>query len=846
MDSHNARSGRILVADDDAAMCDHLRGLLAEQYDVIVASDGEKALEAACEHDPDLVLSDVMIPRLDGYELVKRLRAQPQTNDLPIILLSARAAEEACVKALEDGADDYLINPFSARELLARVHTHVRLGKTRRALERELRGSNQELERLVQIFVKEIEGANAALHESEHAVAAALGQLEVITENMPAGVTRCSRDLKYLWVSPTYATSLGRTPEELAGRPIVDVIGQEGYDHILPYMKKALLGERVQYETQVTFLGAGRRWIQAVYVPTRGPGGEVDGWIAVVTDITERHELEDAMSVDLAALMRMQELSGKRIGEGGLQPLLQEIVNAAVAILAANQGTLQVVQNNTLRMVAHHGHESPFLEYFGRDQDAAFIRGERTIVEDVEKSPLFLGTPLLPVLHQAGVRSMQSTPLITRGGRMLGVLSTHWSVPHAPSEHDLWRLDLLARQTTDLMESAEAEEALRTSEYRLATTLRRLPIGVGIVDAAGKVVGANPAWNRLLRSDVPSIDATSWGATSSDGRPFPSTANPALRALGGEEVLPGIEFLRKGEDGMERWTRASAVPIRDETGQITGALAMLQDIDEERWAFAHQAELLAKERALKAEKAVREAESKLARVVRAFSFGELATSIAHEVNQPLAGVVTNAAAGLRWLRGEPPNVEEARESLALVARDGNRASAVIRRIRDSLRKGTEAATWFDLNEMIQETVVLAHANLEKERVIIQTELPGDAQRVRGDRIQLQQVILNLLVNGAEAMAKVEGARELRIQTRRTDAGVVVAVRDRGPGINPENLTRLFDAFFTTKPDGIGMGLSISRTIVEAHGGRIWADLNEGPGLTVQFELPADSASTSHD
>ncbi|HXK06234.1 MAG TPA: ATP-binding protein, partial [Verrucomicrobiae bacterium] len=607
-------------------------------------------------------------------------RAQPQTSALPIILLLARAGEETCVEALEDGADDCLIDPFGARELLARVHTHLRLGKARRALEGELRQTN---------------------------------------------------------------------------------------------------------------------------------------------------------------LTRMQELSGKQIGEGGLQPLLQEIMNTAVAILAANKGMLQVVQNDTLRILANHGHESPFLEYFGRNQNVASISSQRTVVEDVEKSPIFLETPAIPVLRQAGVRSMQSTPLITRGGRLLGILTTHWSVPHAPGEHELWRLDLLVRQITDLMESAEAEEALRKSEQRLATTLSHLPIGVGIVDTAGSVIDANPAWNRLLRRDGPSIEV-------SDRWPFPPAANPVLRALRGEEVLPGIEFLRMGEDGIERWTRAGGVPIRDETGQITGALAMVQDIDEERWAEAQRAELLAKEAALKTEKALRGADAQLARVVRALSVGELATSIAHEINQPLAGVVTNAAAGLRWLRGEPPNVEEARESLALVARDGNRASAIIRRIRDSLRKGTQVTTWFDLNEMIQETVVLAHANLEKERCVIQIELSDDIQRVRGDRIQLQQVILNLLLNGAEAMAGVEGARELRVQTRRTDTGVVVAIRDRGPGINPENLTRLFDAFFTTKPDGIGIGLSISRTIVEAHGGRIWADVKDGPGLTVQFELPAESANASRD
>jgi signal transduction histidine kinase len=286
----------------------------------------------------------------------------------------------------------------------------------------------------------------------------------------------------------------------------------------------------------------------------------------------------------------------------------------------------------------------------------------------------------------------------------------------------------------------------------------------------------------------------------------------------------------------------SALPLRDPRGQVSGALILLQDIDEERRAEERRAELLAKERALDAERALRETEAELARVVRALSVGELATSIAHEINQPLAGVITNAEAALRWLRAENPNLDEVQESLGFIVRDGNRAGAVIRRIREFLKKESPQTVSLDLNEVIQETLVFARSELIKRRITLRAELAAELPRVRADRIQVQQVLLNLIMNGAEATVAAEGG-ELWVASRKSaEGGVEVAVRDAGRGMKPQDIPRMFDAFFTTKSTGIGMGLSISRTIVEAHGGRIWAEPNDGPGLTVGFGLPPEKAS----
>ncbi len=254
-------------------------------------------------------------------------------------------------------------------------------------------------------------------------------------------------------------------------------------------------------------------------------------------------------------------------------------------------------------------------------------------------------------------------------------------------------------------------------------------------------------------------------------------------------------------------------------------------------------DLLKNEQALASERKSRELEGELARVVRALTIGELAVSIAHEVNQPLVGVVTNAEAGLRWLGGETPNLHEAQESLALIVRDGNRAGEVIHRIREFLKKDDHESTAFDINEAAQEAAAFANAELQSSKVALRVELSRGLPLVRGNRIQLQQVILNLIMNSRDAtLSAGEGSRELLLTSEISaasggQAGVLVTVRDSGIGMKPQDLDKIFDAFYTTKNRHMGMGLAISRSIIEAHGGRIWAAPNDGPGLTVQFSLP---------
>ena len=249
---------------------------------------------------------------------------------------------------------------------------------------------------------------------------------------------------------------------------------------------------------------------------------------------------------------------------------------------------------------------------------------------------------------------------------------------------------------------------------------------------------------------------------------------------------------------------------------------------------------------MKASEALREAQAELARINRVTTMGQLAASIAHEINQPIAAALTNAQAALRWIAAQPSDLEEARCALDRIVRDGNRAGEVLSRIRNLVRKSPPRRDQVDVNETILEVVALTRREAERHRVALQTRLARDLPPVWGDRIQLQQVILNLLTNAIDAIkVSGEGPRELLVGSGRDDAqGVLVTVRDSGPGLDPEGLERLFEAFHTTKPDGVGMGLAISRSIVEAHGGRLWATPNAPRGAVFQFTLPLEAGEAS--
>jgi PAS domain S-box-containing protein len=274
-------------------------------------------------------------------------------------------------------------------------------------------------------------------------------------------------------------------------------------------------------------------------------------------------------------------------------------------------------------------------------------------------------------------------------------------------------------------------------------------------------------------------------------------------------------------DGGVRWILDRGFPVRDSEGRVYRLAGLAEDITARKLA----------------EQALRESQAETARVSRIVTMGELTASIAHEINQPLAAVATNASASLHWLAVQPPNLAEAREAMTGAMQEAQRASRVIDRVRTLLKKASPELRILNVNDVIREVLSLADSELTASGVAVQLALAPDVA-VIGDRVQLQQVVLNLIMNAMDAMAAVtDRPRTLAIKSVKDVEDVVVEVQDSGKGLDPEQVSRIFDSFFTTKPDGIGMGLSISRSIVEAHGGQLIASPACPHGALFQVVLP---------
>jgi C4-dicarboxylate-specific signal transduction histidine kinase len=284
--------------------------------------------------------------------------------------------------------------------------------------------------------------------------------------------------------------------------------------------------------------------------------------------------------------------------------------------------------------------------------------------------------------------------------------------------------------------------------------------------------------------------------------------------------------------GEQKRAKESLRQARDELdAKVQERTAELKSVNQQL-----QSEIAERETA---EEGLIRAQAEIARIARITTMGELAASIAHELNQPLGSIVVSGDACLRWLAAKTPNLEEVRQAVEAIIRDGTRASSVLVRIRGLLRRGKRLRERLDINDVIREVIALLDGELRRNGASPRTDMPGNLPPVVVDRVLLQQVILNLIMNAIEAMRAVSNrAQVLRIRTEEQPSGsIVVLVQDSGVGIDPKHSSRMFEPFYTTKVEGIGMGLAISRSIIEAHGGRLWAVANDGPGSSFYFTLP---------
>jgi PAS domain S-box-containing protein len=383
----------------------------------------------------------------------------------------------------------------------------------------------------------------------------------------------------------------------------------------------------------------------------------------------------------------------------------------------------------------------------------------------------------------------------------------------------------------DISERKRAEEALRESETRFRTFVDHAADAFFMLDAEqGTIIDVNRAACESLgytREELLGMTPLAFDVDLDRV----SLESIAKRAAAGETVVFGRHWHRH-KDG-------SQFPVEIQTSLFWHS--------GRRFLLKVARNITDRVRAEEERERLRQLEADLAHINRVSLLGELTASIAHEVNQPLAGVVNNAGACLRWLAGDPPNLEKAREAVSRIGRDGKRAGEIIARIRALTRRAATPQEKLDPNQTIQEVLALVRDEATRNRVSIQTQFADDLSPVAGDRVQVQQVVLNLVMNGIEAMSSVsDRARDLVITTRNLDPDQVeVTVDDAGTGIDPQMLDKIFDPFYTTKPGGMGMGLSISRSIIEAHGGRLWATAKDGPGTLFHFTLPTHREEDSH-
>jgi PAS domain S-box-containing protein len=390
--------------------------------------------------------------------------------------------------------------------------------------------------------------------------------------------------------------------------------------------------------------------------------------------------------------------------------------------------------------------------------------------------------------------------------------------------------DLAASIVADITEQKRVEQELRSSEERWRSIFEHAVVGIGTTDRNRRYLSANPALQNMLGySEEELCGLTLADVTHPDDRDATDRGLDTVWERRQESYH--IEKRMISKDGGVIWVNITAAPVPATESNSEFLPAIVVNVTEQK----------------RAEEALRVSRAELARVSRLSTMGELTASIAHEVNQPLAAIVASGNACRRWLTGEQPNLDRARASVDRMIKDAHRASEIITRIRSMTRNAPPVQLAVDVNAVIDDVLSFARGELLAKGVSVRLALLEGLPSITGDRVQLQQVVLNLVMNAVEAMASVtDRARVLAITSHRAkDGSPIVTVEDSGLGLDSANAERIFDAFFTTKPGGMGMGLSISTSIIEAHGGRLWASPNSPHGTAFHFTLPIGGGTEAH-
>ena len=622
-----------------------------------------------------------------------------------------------------------------------------------------------------------------------------------------------------------------RAAEELYGWPAEEAVGERAHDllkSILPLSLEQIEGEvlrkgRWEGELVHTKKDGGQVVVASRWSLQRNEKGSSVAILETNSDISARKRAEFLLAGEKQILEMVAKGDSLAQILDGLCRLVEAQTSGALAsVLLLDSDCLRHGAAPTLPKAYIDAIDGVVIEQSVGPLRTAAYRGEQVIVEDIATDPLWADYRDLALLHS--LRACWFTPVFSSKGKVIATFAMYFREPRRPSPHDREIIERITNLVGVAIERKLAEDKLSANERSLRELTETIPQMLWSADAGGAIDYCNQrvleytglssdqvrgsGWMKTVHQDDVQKMSQAWIASVSTGEPFQ------------------YEFrCMRAADHTYRCCIASALPLRDQNGRIVKWFGSVVDLHD--WKEAQQA--------------LQMMQVELASVSRLTTMGELSASIAHELKQPLAGAVANSDACLAWLSSQPPNLDEARAAADHAIEAATRASHIIGGIQALFRKAAPQRTRVNINEVIEETLGLIRGDALRNNVSLQTELGSQLPPVLGDRVQLQQVVLNLVMNGIEAMRTLDNrTRQLRIRSARDDANqVVIVIADSGPGINPQVVGRIFEPFYTTKPQGTGMGLAISRSIIEAHGGRLWAEPNTPGGATFQCTLPAE-------
>ncbi|HEY4883028.1 MAG TPA: PAS domain-containing protein [Myxococcales bacterium] len=657
------------------------------------------------------------------------------------------------------------------------------------------------------------------------------GRIRQIIDTIPAHAWSALPDGSVDFVNQRFVDFTGRPIGELLRWGWGSTCHPDDLPGYLDLWRAALAaGEPMESEVRVRARDGDYRWLLIRNAPLRDEMGNIVKWHGTAVDIEDRKRAEALLAGEKRLLEMIAKGDSRALILDALCRLVEELATGSLSSIL-----LLEADTNRLRHGAAPNLPRPYVDAIdgavigpaaGSCGTAAY-RAEPVIVRDIATDPLWADYRDLALPHR--LRACWSTPILSSEGRVLGTFAVYHREPRSPTPEDLGVLEQITHLASIAIEREQAEEKLRRSEAHLHDAQRLGHMGSWASnDSSGaffasrellRIVGRDPDEKRttreMLREHIHPDDLA----------PFQEVASKART----EKIGYEFDFRIVLPDGSIRHCHNVAHPVFDDSGALVEYVGTTLDVTEGKRADEERE---------RAEERLRQAQADLARISRVTTMGELTAALAHEVNQPIAAAVTNASACVRWLAGEVPNLEEARAAAKRGVKDGERAAEIISRIRRLFKKGTPQRELVDVNEVIREMIALLRSEATRHSISVGTELSADLPQIMGDRLQLQQVLMNLIMNSIDAMKDVDGARELVIKSQREEnEQVLVSVSDTGVGLPPQQTNQIFNAFFTTKPDGTGMGLSISRSIVESHGGRLWAAGNSPCGANVCLTLP---------